>query len=359
MLAQVDAVEVGEQIVLGAHGGVDPAQVEPGWCRGGHDLILPRGTDSSRGGAGTVPRVPKSQPVALALEAEAGSTRRTGEILMEAAAAGGGRATPRGPVCCWRGSSRRRRGRLLCPGGTGGAADRGAPDEALARLAELARDPALHDGHCQWAAELLAEHGQPREALRWYDRLVARMAPDRPDAVREADGWLAMESIALRGRREVRRELGLPPDATDEIVPDPPEGGLDAMLERLAGLERRTPHRAVERVLIFQRAERAEAHRRWPDDYDDDPGHYAEVERRRRAHAEAGGRAVIVPGTVAELVAFAEAHGGSPLDEEVRKRYCASIADARTLTWPPARNAPCWCGTGVKYKKCCGRPGNG
>jgi hypothetical protein len=78
-------------------------------------------------------------------------------------------------------------------------------------------------------------HGQYGEALRWYDRLVARMAPDRLDAVREADGWLAMESIALRGRREVRRELGLPPDATDEIVPDPPEGGLDAMLERLAG----------------------------------------------------------------------------------------------------------------------------
>lgn len=68
---------------------------------------------------------------------------------------------------------------------------------------------------------------------------------------------------------------------------------------------------------------------------------------------------MIVPGTVAELVAFAETHGGSPLDEEVRKRYCASIADARTLTWPPARNAPCWCGSGVKYKKCCGRPGCG
>ena len=112
-------------------------------------------------------------------------------------------------------------------------------------------------------------------------------------------------------------------------------------------------------MLIFQRAERAEAHRRWPDDYDDAPGHYAEVERRRRVHAEAGGRAVIVPGTVAELVAFAETHGGSPLDEEVRRRYCASIADARTLTWPPARNAPCWCGSCVKYKKCCGRPGTG
>ena len=306
--------------------------------------------------------MPDETAHALALEAEAEEyPEERGEILMEAAAT-------------WRRTGDAARARVLLEGlvANGGEdgcyaqvelaaqlIDEGEPDEALARLTELARDPALHDGHCQWAAELLAEHGQNGEALRWYDRLVARMAPDRLDAVRKTDGWLALESIALRGRREVRRELGLPPDATDEIVPDPAEGGLDAMLERLAGLERRTPHRAVERVLIFQCAERAEAHRRWPDDYDDDPGHYAEVERRRRAHAEAGGRAVIVPGTVAELVAFAETHGGSPLDEEVRRRYCASIADARTLTWPPARNAPCWCGTGVKYKKCCGRPGTG
>ena len=306
--------------------------------------------------------MPKQSTAALDLEAEAREyPDDRGEILMEAAAA-------------WRRAGDDARASallegLVADGGEDGCdarvelaaqlLDLDQPDDALARLAELARDPALHDGHCRWAAELLAEHGRPREALRWYDRLVARMAPDRLDAVREADGWLALESIALRGRREVRRELGLPPDETDEMVPDPPEGGLNAMLERLAGLERRTPHPPVYRVLIFQRAERAEAHRRWPDDYDDDPGHYAEVERRRRAHAEAGGRAVIVPGTVAELVAFAETHGGSPLDEEVRKRYCASIADARTLTWPPARNAPCWCGTGVKYKKCCGRPGTG
>ncbi|TDC03308.1 SEC-C metal-binding domain-containing protein, partial [Actinomadura bangladeshensis] len=27
-----------------------------------------------------------------------------------------------------------------------------------------------------------------------------------------------------------------------------------------------------------------------------------------------------------------------------------------TLAWPPERNAPCWCGSGRKYKKCCGSP---
>ncbi|WP_344437186.1 SEC-C metal-binding domain-containing protein [Actinomadura bangladeshensis] len=29
---------------------------------------------------------------------------------------------------------------------------------------------------------------------------------------------------------------------------------------------------------------------------------------------------------------------------------------APTLAWPPERNAPCWCGSGRKYKKCCGSP---
>ena len=145
--------------------------------------------------------MPNETAHALALEAEAEEyPEERGEILMEAAAT-------------WRRTGDDARARVLLEGlvANGGEdgcyarvelaaqlIDEGAPDEALARLAELARDPALHDGHCQWAAELLAEHGQYGEALRWYDRLVARMAPDRLDAVREADGWLALESIALR-----------------------------------------------------------------------------------------------------------------------------------------------------------------
>lgn len=27
-----------------------------------------------------------------------------------------------------------------------------------------------------------------------------------------------------------------------------------------------------------------------------------------------------------------------------------------SLDWPPERNAPCWCASGRKYKKCCGSP---
>jgi uncharacterized protein YchJ len=26
------------------------------------------------------------------------------------------------------------------------------------------------------------------------------------------------------------------------------------------------------------------------------------------------------------------------------------------VAWPPGRNERCWCGSGVKYKKCCAAP---
>ncbi|GEL17078.1 hypothetical protein [Pseudonocardia asaccharolytica] len=90
--------------------------------------------------------------------------------------------------------------------------------EAEGQLAALARDPALHDGHCQLVAELLAERRDLNGALKWYDRLVARLSSEEIEAVRGPEGWLAFASIPLRGRREVRRELGLAPDATDSAV---------------------------------------------------------------------------------------------------------------------------------------------
>ena len=66
--------------------------------------------------------------------------------------------------------------------------DAGRDTEAQKHLAKLARDPALHDGHCQLAAELLAERGDLDEALAWYDRLVARLTPTQIEEVRGPDG---------------------------------------------------------------------------------------------------------------------------------------------------------------------------
>ncbi|MGH9056067.1 MAG: SEC-C metal-binding domain-containing protein [Acidimicrobiales bacterium] len=40
---------------------------------------------------------------------------------------------------------------------------------------------------------------------------------------------------------------------------------------------------------------------------------------------------------------------------EARSSYAAEIARRGEATpWPPGRNGPCWCGSGRKYKTCCG-----
>ena len=33
--------------------------------------------------------------------------------------------------------------------------------------------------------------------------------------------------------------------------------------------------------------------------------------------------------------------------------YVGSLDPDRAVEWPPPRNGPCWCGSGLKYKKCC------
>jgi hypothetical protein len=65
----------------------------------------------------------------------------------------------------------------------------------------------------------------------------------------------------------------------------------------------------------------------------------------------------VVPGTVADLVEFPERTGGSPTETAVKTRYSATMVDSVGVSWPPPRKAACWCGSGAKDKKCCGRPG--
>jgi tetratricopeptide (TPR) repeat protein len=297
---------------------------------------------------------------AVALEAEAEEyPEQRGEILVEAAAA-------------WRRAGRADRAHelltaLAAQGGDDGCHARfelaedyfedGAEAEAHAELTRLSREAVLHDGHCTMVAELLAERGDLEGALQWYDRAVARLAPEEVEALGGPDGWAQLSSVMARGRREVRRQLGLPADALDEITPDGPPQHLKVDLNSLrvdldAG---RLP--AQVRMLVFQRDERAEARRRWPQEYKaSDAEYYPSAERRWRELADRGVPAIsVVPATVAGLCEYAERVGGAPTDSTVKSRYTETIAEQVGLAWPPSRNGPCWCGSGVKYKKCCGR----
>src|SRR5690242_10028213 len=66
----------------------------------------------------------------------------------------------------------------------------------------------------------------------------------------------------------------------------------------------------------------------------------------------------LIPLTIAGLRKFAATAGLDPARRSTRMAYLNAMgADAPVLPWPPRRNAGCWCGSGIKYKKCCGSPG--
>jgi hypothetical protein len=71
-----------------------------------------------------------------------------------------------------------------------------------------------------------------------------------------------------------------------------------------------------------------------------------------------GALTYVVPLDVEGLVAFAQREGRDPASRQTRLDYNDSLGYAgRDVPWPPERNAPCWCGSTRKYKKCCGDPG--
>lgn len=83
------------------------------------------------------------------------------------------------------------------------------------------------------------------------------------------------------------------------------------------------------------------------------------MEGRLREASDAGMTAIrIAPIRWAEFTSWREENreGGDPAD--LRARYAADLCtdSSRVVTWPPGRNEPCWCGSGRKYKKCCGVP---
>ena len=46
-------------------------------------------------------------------------------------------------------------------------------------------------------------------------------------------------------------------------------------------------------------------------------------------------------------------------EAELRAGYAAELNRRGTevVGWPRGRNERCWCGSGMKYKKCCAAPG--
>lgn len=85
----------------------------------------------------------------------------------------------------------------------------------------------------------------------------------------------------------------------------------------------------------------------------------AELDRSLRHGGQSAGRnPVLVAIAVDETEAFAAGKSWQPewpvTHDQVAAHAVASEPE-RSVTWPPGRNDACWCGSGSKYKRCCGR----
>ncbi len=181
-----------------------------------------------------------------------------------------------------------------------------------------------------------SDAGLQERALQAFDE--ALVVAKRVDLARVLDR-------ARVERKAEREESGLPADEDDRLAPLPRPG---------------VPGPVAWTLAWFPPSERAAAVARWPElaaDFDHPGGYSRRMEEQlRRLRSALNQRPRLAPIVVEALVDWSAAEGYDPDTGEARSVYAASLAAAgRAISWPPGRNDPCWCGSGQKYKRCCGR----
>jgi tetratricopeptide (TPR) repeat protein len=204
------------------------------------------------------------------------------------------------------------------------------------------------------------EAGRDEEAAEWLAEGL-RIAMDRDDPERVVDQMSDERRVSLR---RLGREL-------DEL-----EREVEAFRARAAAREqqRRAEVRAAaKQARIPVRGRRTTiawltetgydvARHRWPGWVDslnqDEPfdERRARMERRlRERRADGDGPLVVVTIDLERYAAWCEEEGHEPADRRSRATFVQREHEQHAgRQWPPGRNEPCWCGSGRKYKRCCG-----
>lgn len=258
-------------------------------------------------------------------------------------------------------------------------------DEVAAELAD-ADEFALAAGAQRRALEL-GYDGDPdgRELLAWY--LLRTGERDEPrrlfDELRAERGPADVSTDLLASDAYIDSGLvdeGL--EALDRAVDRARSGGADdedlaeALVQRMEarrefGREEDDDDRVAATLVVapgpvlqpavawFPADQIAAALDRWPDLAEElaDPAAYnRSIEQDARdVTDEISRKPAIVPVVVDAFVGWAPEPDPSGHELEALHDYAADrLAVGDGIAWPPGRNDPCWCGSGRKYKKCCG-----
>jgi SEC-C motif-containing protein len=233
----------------------------------------------------------------------------------------------------------------------------GRDDEGMAQLGALRPLLVTDEDAVFYVSEALEAAGRADVAVQWLTAALetalqrrAAVAARRGDAVYEQAAVVAFGLARKRWR--LRRGLDLPYDDLDYLA----EQLQDAADQVLGPGE---PDYEGTAVLFWPRAEFERLLLRWPAlagsygaSFDE---HRSRLERGLVLLAEAGEtKLALLDGAADELASYASRRGGNPTDPKVRQGYVEHLqAHPRERRWPPQRNDVCWCGSAVKYKKCC------
>ncbi|QWF82412.1 SEC-C metal-binding domain-containing protein [Amycolatopsis sp. CA-230715] len=227
----------------------------------------------------------------------------------------------------------------------------GRDDEAREHLEALKRDPGATALVYANVGELFEERGDDKEALTWFAAGCAKISEE--DLARYGETGYSEGSEALHGRLRVRQAMGFAPDDFDEMVLDAPFPDFDD--ESDDDFDDPALHEMT--LPFWSRDELVRAREVWPEPVEEDAIFREQESMNRQLSANGISRIKMVPLSVAGLTELAAATGGDPADAETHDAYLTKvIREGGTVPWPPPRNGPCWCGSGTKYKKCCGRP---
>ncbi|MGQ0717437.1 MAG: SEC-C domain-containing protein [Pseudonocardiales bacterium] len=208
-----------------------------------------------------------------------------------------------------------------------------------------------------YISEALEAGGRAELAEQWLtEALIA--APQQLEALESQRGQPAQMKAASAAfmlaqcRHRLRRDLDLPHDAHDDIA----DALQDAMHDALKASAQDYEGTAL---LYWPRPEFDRVLLRWPalvEEYGHTWDEYRTgVQRHLVLWSESGcPRLALLAGTADGLAHYADDHGGDPTDRQIRQGYAQHLeVRPQETAWPPGRNRECWCGSELKYKKCC------
>lgn len=233
----------------------------------------------------------------------------------------------------------------------------GREDEAMAEFTALRPLLSEDADAVSYLSEALEAGGRAEIAEQWLTEALVT-APQRLDALKSQRGRPGYEQAGaaafrlVQCRHRIRRALDLPHDAHDDLA----DLLQDAVLDALGALEQDYEGTAL---LVWPQPEFDHVLLRWPalaEEYGPTWDEYrTRVQRNLVQWSESGcPRLALLAGAADELACYADRNGGDPTDPQIRQGYAQHLDEhPQETAWPPGRNQVCWCGSGLKYKKCC------